>query len=733
MHLNRFIKYINYLIGVALLAGAAAAYWYAYRPLPQTSGTVMAPGLDGKVTIRRDGQGVPHIEARTDGDLFFAQGYVLAQDRLFQLEMARRLAAGELSELVGPQARDSDLESRRLRLRRLAGMHAAEMPAADRAPMAAFARGVNHFIETHRDRLPVEFRLLQSDPAPWTVADSVLVGLQMFRSMTGSYREELARRRLLEDGDDAAKIERLFPIRTGAEPLLGSNAWAIAGRFTRSGKPLLANDPHLGFSLPSVWYQVHLKSPQMNVAGVQLPGLPGVAIGHNDRIAWGITNLGFDVQDLYQEGPAAATRQEREVVRSVGGAGLAELTYSVTAHGPVIANEGGVPLALRWTAADPGTFAFTFIELNRASNWQEFRRALSRHPGPGFNFVYADREGNIGLQVAGRLPVRRKSGGDVPQAPGPAADEWDGMIPFDALPSIYNPPSGIVITGNQNPFPANYAYRVSGGFAPHYRARQIEAMLARGKAWEPEGMLRIQRDVYSPFSHFLARQLAAAFRTRKATNPELVEAVARLEKWNGQMDAQSPEALLVTLAYQHLRKTVAQRAAPNSGAAYDAGMATAVLEGLLRERPTGWFPDWDQTLVRVLLDAVEEGRRMQGAAFANWRYGAYNQLRMEQPVVSAIPWLGRRYYTIGPVPMSGSQTTVKQTTPRVGPSMRFVADLSDWDKSLMNIALGQSGQILSRHRRDQWRRYLAGESLPMQFGKVDASAAVLELTPPPGR
>lgn len=734
MHLNRFIKYINYLIALALFAGCVAAYWYAYRPLPQTSGTVTVPGLGGKVTVRRDAQGVPHIEATSADDLFFAQGYVVAQDRLFQLELGRRQAAGELAELVGAAALESDLDARRLRLRRLADMHAASMPAADRAPIAAFARGINHYVETHRDRLPVEFRILGADPAPWTIADSVLVGLQMFRSMTTSYREELTKRSLLASGAEPAKVERLFPTRTGSEPLPGSNAWAISGRFTKSGKPLLASDPHLGFSVPSVWYQVHLKSPELNAAGVQLPGLPGVAIGHNGKIAWGITSLGFDVQDLYQEPPASAIRQEREVVRSSNGGTLADLSYSVTAHGPVIVNDGATPLALRWTAADPGSFAYPFVELNRASNWEEFRRALARHPGPGFNFVYADREGNIGLQVAGRLPVRRKSGGDVPHAPGAAADEWDGVIPFDQLPSVYNPPSGMVVSGNQNPFPANYPYRVSGGFAPHYRAKQIEAMLARGKAWEPEGMLRIQRDVYSPFSHLLAQQLAAAFRTRKATNPDLVEAVARLEKFNGQMAAESPEALLVTLAYQHLRKAVGQRAAPNLGATYDSGMSTAVLEGLLRERPADWFPDWDQLLVRVLLDAVEEGRRMQGVTFANWRYGAYNQLKMEQPVMSAIPWLGRRYYTIGPVPMSGSTTTVKQTTSRIGPSMRFVADLADWDRSLLNITLGQSGQALSGHRKDQWQRYLAGESLPMQFDKVDAAAATLELVaPPPGK
>jgi penicillin amidase len=724
MHLNRVLKYINYLIAAGLVALLCVVYWFGYRVLPETSGAIAAP-VEAPVAIRRDSQGVPHIEARSLEDVCFAQGYAVAQDRLFQLELARRLGAGELAEVIGPRAAESDLDMRRHRMRRLAVMHAAALSAADRAPIAAYARGVNHFIETHRDKLPIEFRLLKMDPAPWTVADSIVVGLQMYRSMTSSYQDELTRRRLMSSAADPAMIERLLPSRTGSEPLLGSNAWAIAGRLTKSGKPLLASDPHLGFSLPSVWYQVHLKAPGLDVAGVQLPGLPGVGIGHNQHIAWGMTNLGFDVQDLYLEARGTAVQQEREVVRIAGG-GQAELTYLVTAHGPVVANDaGGSVLAMRWAAADPGTLNYPFLELNRAANWADFRKALARYPGPGFNFVYADREGNIGLQVAGRLPIRKKPG-DLPQPPG-AADEWAGMIPFEELPSYYNPPSGMVISANQNPFPADYRYPVNGGFAPHYRARQIEAMLTRGKAWEPAGMLRVQRDVYSGFSQFLAQQLAAAVKTRGATNPALTEAVDRLSKWNGQMEAISPEALLVTLAFQHLRKVVVERAAPGQAANYQSGMAPAVLEQLLRERPANWFPDFDQVLVRVLLDAVEEAKRMQGANMSKWSYGAYNALNLEQPVLSSIPYFGS-WFSSKNIRLSGSSTTVKQTTPRVGPSMRFVADLASWDNSLMNIVAGQSGHAFSSHHTDQWKSYWVGESLKMQYERVDAKDT-LTLTP----
>ena len=726
MRLNQFLKYLNYVIALLVLAAAAVVYWFAYRVLPQVNGQSKAP-VAAPVTIRRDAKGVPHIEAASDGDLFFVQGYVVAQDRLLQLELGRRIAAGNLAEIVGVQGIESDLEARRLRIQRLAAMHAAAIPPADRAPLAAYARGVNHFIATHRDALPVEFRLLGIDPAPWTLADSLVIALQMFRAMTNSHRGELNKLTLLQSpGADRAKIDWLLPNGPGPDALPGSNAWAIARRHTRSGKPLLASDPHLTLTLPNVWYQVDLRAPGYRAAGVQLPGLPGVGIGHNEEIAWGITSLGFDVQDLYRAPPGSVARLEREVIRVAGGA-KAEFTGTLTPHGPVISTDGP-PLALRWTAAERGIFTYPIVELNRARNWDEFRRALARHPGPGFNFVYADRAGNIGLQVAGKLPIRKPGRGDIPQTVGaPDSEEWQGFIPFDELPSVYNPPSGIVISANQNPFPADYRYPVAGGFDPRYRAGQIEAMLSRGRQWEPAGMLRIQRDIYSGFSHFLAAQMVAAHRARGAANPALAEPVALLEKWNGQMEAERPEPLIATLAFQHLRKAVLEHAAPGSKNAaaggMDAGIATGVLEQLLRLRPRGWFADFDQLLVRVLADAVDEGKRMQGASPAAWRYGAYHTLKLDPPVITSVPYFGS-WFQVKPLRLSGSNTTVRQTGRTVAPSMRFVADLSDWDKSLMNLPAGQSGQPFSAHRLDQWKPYWAGESLPMQFNQVSAQATL---------
>ncbi len=470
MYFDRLLKYINTAIALALLSAIVAGYWYVYRPLPATSGSVEA-FVDHDVTITRDGLGTPHIAAASLEDALFAQGYATAQDRLWQMDSLRRLASGELAEVVGTVVLESDRESRGLRLRHLAEDAQGSMPAADRAAMAAYARGVNAFIETHRDKLPLEFTLLGYQPRPWTVADCTLIGFHMFRTLTTTWRDEVIKRNMLARGD-AAKVDFLFPPRTGSEVQPGSNAWAVAGRLTASGKPILANDMHLEYSLPGIWYMAHLQAPGLNVAGVSLPGTPGVIVGHNERIAWGITNLQFDVQDLYIErlddrtgrylfrGQTEQARAERELIL-VKGAQPVELTVWVTRHGPLLAGMGAERLSLRWSAAEPGIFQFPFLDIDRARNWQEFTAALARFPGPGSNFVYADLDGNIGYHAAGKLPIRKGWLGDLPVDGSSGDFEWQGFIPFEQLPAAFNPPAGLIVTANQNPFPGKWKLRVA--------------------------------------------------------------------------------------------------------------------------------------------------------------------------------------------------------------------------------------------------------------------------------
>lgn len=735
-----FLKYINLGIALALCSALVVIYWYAYRPLPSTSGTVSA-FISDRAAISRDALGVPHIRAGSEEDALFLQGYATAQDRLWQIDGIRRLAGGDLAEIFGPSALESDREARRLRLRRIAEAAYVSLPPNTRNVLASYVRGINFFMQTHRDRLPLEFSFLRYDPRPWSVVDSILVGLHMFRTLTTTWQDEIKKRNMLIGGDPA-KVNFLLPARTGSEVQPGSNAWAVSGSRTSSGKPLLANDMHLDFSIPGIWYMVHIQAPGLNVAGVSLPGMPGVIVGHNDRIAWGVTNLHFDVQDLYLEqfddntgryvfeGRTEQARGEREVIR-VKGAATMEVLNWVTRHGPIFLAEGQQRMALRWVGAEPGGFQFPFVPLNRARNWQEFTAALSTFPGPAQNFVYADIDGNIGYHAAGRLPVRTAYLGDVPVDGTSAKFDWNGFIPFEQLPSAYNPVQGLIVTANQNPFPADYPYSVNGNFASHYRSKQIRDMLESRKGWRAADMLGIQTDVYSGFSQFLARAVVSAYDKRHASNPDLADAIALLRVWNGQMEKDQAAPLIVALVYQHLSRAVSESASPGKGIAYETQMAPPVLETLLRRRPPGWFRDYDETLLRTLDDAVAEGRRMQGRQVNKWLYGKYLQLLIAHPLGHRLP-LVSKYFDIGPVPMSGSSTTVKQTTRRMGPSMRMAVDLSDLDGSFFNITTGESGQILSSHYKDQWDAYYSGRSFPMQFEKVQANK-VLEFYPEGGK
>jgi penicillin amidase len=728
MDLGQALTFINLSIAGLLVLGLAAGFWFAYRPLPKTTGQIAAP-ISAQAVVQRDALGVPHISAARWEDAVFLQGYVTAQDRLWQMDALRRLAAGELSEVLGASTLELDRESRMLRMRHIAEQHARTLSPGDRSAMVAYGRGVNYFIETHRRALPLEFTLLRYDPKPWSVTDSVLCGLQMYRELTTTWRDELRKAAMLSRGN-AAKVNLLFPVRAGAEFQPGSNAWVLAGALTASGKPILANDPHLEWSLPAAWYQVHLKAPGLNVTGVSLPGLPGVIIGHNTRIAWGVTNLGFDVQDLYDEkidqqtghypfrGQAEQARPESDWIQ-VKHARPVQFRQWVTRHGPVAISDHGHYFALRWAAAEPDGFAFPFLDLNRAGNWSEFRAALARYPGPSQNFVYADVDGNIGYQAAGRLPIRKNYNGDLPVDGSSGDFEWEGFIPFEELPASYNPPRGWIVTANQNPFPENYPYRVNGEFAPPYRSAEIRARLAARSGWKPADMLAVEKDVYSSFASHLAHEIVNAYDRVKPAPPALREAVTLLRSWNGQMEKQTPAPLLITLTYQQLEKRIVKGAWSGPADVYQDAMAPAAVQNIIDSHGQLFFRDTDQALLDALAEAIQEGRRTQGGNLARWDYGRSTLLTIKNPVLGQLPAVGA-YFNIGPAEMSGSSTTIKQTSAALGPSMRFIADLGSWDGSFNNIDIGQSGQILSRHYKDQWDAYYSGRSFPMQFDKVAA-------------
>ncbi|MGE5326964.1 MAG: penicillin acylase family protein, partial [Deltaproteobacteria bacterium] len=753
-------KVLIILVGAIVLLAAGAGgwlYWRLKRALPQLQGAVAVAGLHSPVEVLRDEHGVPHIRAKSLEDLFFAQGYVTAQDRLFQMDLSRRFARGQLSEILGESTLSLDIENRTLGFPEAMDRAAGELDSASKKLMEAYAAGVNAYVASHRGRLPIEFLLLGYEPSPWREADSFGIALNMSKVLNNTWQNDLMREKIharvsselfadlfpdhsdldhpvaelksvnTEATEGARRLQRnrstffsaptLVPprdLRVGSfaireltalrEPAdLGSNNWVISGAHTESGKPLLANDPHLAHSLPSVWYMIHLEAPGLDVSGVSFPGLPLVIIGHNQRIAWGVTNTGPDVQDLYaetfnikdknkylhnNEWVDAQVRQETIHVRRAN-----DYNFQVraTRHGPVISHDSDRDLALQWTALEPGALKFAFLKIDQASNWQEFTAALRDFTGPMQNFVYADVDGNIGYYAAGWVPVRKRGDGTVP-VPGSTDEyDWNGTIPFEDLPHAYNPASGMIGTANGRVVPDGYPYLITHQWAEPFRTARIYDLLDEGKQFTVSDMLRIQTDILSLEDKWMAEELVKAAQVHPPSSPEAQYAVSLLQKYDGEAHADSGATLVCELTRKALLRRIIAPKLGQHADEYNWSMSTVFLMNLLKNRWPRWLPAGDQDFSETLMKSLEEGvAQIPGLIGsgdrAAWKWGNLIPLTFRNRLTFAFPSLGR-YLNVGPVPQAGTQTTVKQTTPTVGPSMRMVVDLSNLDDSVQNITL----------------------------------------------
>ncbi len=725
------------IVSIAVLALLfISLYWFLFKPLPKTSGTLKAPVASGAV-VTRDKLGVPHIEAATISDVLFLQGFVTAGDRLWQMDNLRRFAAGELSEVYGRQALEQDQLSRAMRMRHIAEHYVQTATEEERRAFEDYARGVNYFINSHRGNYEWEFSVPhRRAPRAWTATDCMLVFLIMFRDLTTSWQTDLARQNLFTHATDRSKAEQLFPPSEGDYLSPGSNSWAVSGQHSASGKAMLASDPHLGYSIPSIWYMVHLKCAGLNVIGVALPGVPGVIIGHNENIAWGMTNIGADYQDLYREdidlatgryrfqGATEQSQLEQQQIQIYGEKPMKVKTW-ITRHGPIIPTKDGNTYALRWTAADGA--GFPGLSLDRARNWQEFRSALKRFWGPPQNLVYADRAGNIGYQATGAMPIRRGFRGFVPLDGASGAQEWSGYVPYDQLPSYFNPPDGMVATANQNPFPADFPYAVEGNFSDGYRVKQIRNRLQAMNKPTIDDFLAIQKDVFSEYHFFLAQTAVAALKNGTAPSDIPQQTASMLAAWNGQMDKDQAVSLITELLNREIARWLLQRVAPNTTVTLT--VRPQRIEQMLKEQPAGWVKDndWAAWLKERLANAIKSGQQSYGDNIAKWTYGSALQWFFAHPIGSHLP-LVNGLFDIGPTAMSGAGTTVKQTTSKLGPSMRMVIDWAAIDRSEQNIAVGESEQITSGHYQDQWPAYYEGRSFPMQFNHVEAES-VLRVQP----
>ncbi|MGH9542183.1 MAG: penicillin acylase family protein [Terriglobales bacterium] len=771
-------RWVNWLLDAALIVLAlfvvvcGYGYWQAWRTEPRRDGTLFAAGLAAPAAIVRDSRGIAHITAANLHDLYFAEGFAMAQDRLWQMDLLRRIGEGTLAEIAGPAALPLDEQARTLGLYRVAQREAAALEPADGEILAALSAGVNRFIAGRRGRLPLEFRLLHYQPQPWRPVDSLAIAAQMYRSLSMSYKDELEREAFLAAAGPRV-ADAVFPDRSpwdippgswpapaaGAGPRLaaapragsgeiapallatlaaapastanrgaGSNNWVLAAARTTTGAPILANDPHLEYQQPGIWWAAELRAPQLHVIGVTFPGIPGVVIGHNDHIAWGMTNVGADVQDLYRE-PAGAGQSQVETIRVKGWAPVA-WTVRSTPRGPIVAQNGAAALALDWSLYHPGSLrgeVGMFQRLDQAADWRDFEAALADFPGPAQNFVYADTAGNIGYQCAGRIPLRARGDGSLPVPGGDPSYRWTGWIPAARLPRVLDPASGLLVTANGRIAPDGYPYLITHHWDAPYRTRRIYQLLAAQPRWRPGEMSEVQTDTVSLLELFFARQAVAAAERRPDLAARLPaaarQALGLLRGFDGDMrrDKVAP-TIANRLRHEFLRRVLAAKVGDALAEQYAWSESGIFEQALLAARPDDWLPrgergGWDG----FLLDCLRRVAASTPLAPSRGRWGLHEILEIKHPVYSRVPLLSA-YADLGPVEIDGDHFTVKQTTHVLGPSMRFVADLSDWDRSTLTLTAGENGEPFGGHYRDEFVAYLRGQALPLWYSPAAVAA-----------
>lgn len=795
--MRRILTIIVVLIVVLVLlviVGVGAGRYYVSRSWPQTDGALTVAGLQAPVEVIRDEWGVPHIYAENEHDLFLAQGYVHAGDRLWQMDFNRRVGSGRLSEVIGKPTLDTDVFLRHLGMHRAAAKDWELLSSETRAMVTAYTDGINAYIESHPGRLPLEYPILGVDAEPWKPLDTIVWAKVMAWDLAGNWETELLRARLINQVGQDRVGDLLPPYRQGApiivppgagnyaflgpaslsayqpiQRILGisagtwaSNNWVVSAEKSTTGAPLLANDPHLGLNIPSVWYANGLHVPDFDVVGVTFPGIPGVVIGHNRHIGWGVTNLGPDIQDLYIErlnpdnpkqyefqGQWEDVQVVREEIEVKGRPEPEVITVRITRHGPIMnpavdSLKGALqPLALRWTALDGTTMFEAIRSLSQAENWDQFRQALSHWAVAGQNFVYADTAGNVGYQATGLVPIRENGDGSVPVPGWTGEYEWAGFIPFDEMPRMLNPERGYIVTANNKVVADSYPYFISNEWAPAYRAQRIEQLLTAKDTLSPEDFRDIQADVYSLPAERLMPYLTEVI---SPAGDDQVQAMQTLRSWDMREQTDSAGAAVFEVLLRH---AVLNTFGDELGGWMEdyGGAGREALLQLVDDPDAAWWDDTttpdrvetrEDVMRQALADTVEALQERQGN---DWSWGGLHTMTfVHQPLgqsgIAPVEWI----FNQGPTRARGSYATVNAASfsfndpfaMRAGVSYRQILDLADWDASRFQHTTGQSGQPFHPHYADMIQPWQAVEHQPMWFSReaVETNGVTtLRLTP----
>ena len=817
--MRRFFTVLAVLLSVVLIAGAIFAVVTTRKSFPDTSGEVSLDGIHGKIDILRDDKGIPQIYADDPEDLFFAQGYAHAQDRFFEMDFRRHVTSGRLAELFGKSALATDKFVRTLGWRRVAEQELAQLDDKTTRLLTSYSRGVNAYIEgKSSSKLSLEYSILSLTgpdyrPEPWQPADSLAWIKAMAWDLRSNMSDEISRTlstaklppgqvdelyppqpkankpivsddgvlvggQFAQDGvvatmplaraavaalRSAGRAADNLPTLLGTGEGIGSNSWVVDGQHSTTGEPILSNDPHLSPSMPGIWYEVGLHCRKLSsacrydVAGFSFSGLPGVVVGHNDKIAWGVTTMYADVADLYLEKVTDDTYEydgkqkpliKRTETFKVEGGKTQTITVRSTQHGPIISDvddelakvgttaqvgglAGNYAVALRWTALTPEPTIKAVFALDTAQNWEDFRAAAKLFTVPSQNLIYADREGNIGYQSPGLIPIRGKGDGRLP-VPGWDPDyEWKGTIPFDSLPTVFNPKEGFIVTANQQVIGDQYPLNLGKDTAAGYRSQRIRTLLEKKAKLSVADMTRIQLDMFSAN----AQQLVPLLLKIPLDSSYYRQGQNTLKGWDFQQTADSGAAAYFNAVWSNLLKLTFHDELPK-GEWPDGGERWFnVLRTIIGQPTSHWWDDVttsnklesrDEILTQAMRDARDELTRDQSRDPHNWSWGKFHKLTLVNSTlgdsgVSIINSLFNR----GPYELGGGGGLVDATAwdatkgyeVTAVPSMRMVVDLADLDKSRWIQLTGNSGHAFNRNYTDQTKLWLRGETMPWAFSK----------------
>lgn len=764
--MKRWVKGLFWFIGILVGIGLGLLLFlniYIGKSNPVIIGDVSVAGLEHEVTVTRDQQGVPHIKAESDADLYRAQGYTQAQDRLFQMDLSRRQASGRLAEVVGAAAVDTDKHFRTFSLRVAAEASYDGYNEEAKDVLRYFAEGVNAYIEEAiaENKLPYEFKVLGYTPEPWSEIDSLTIGKFMAYDLGGNwdslavrhwalneFGEEKAKELFITYPDNASSIIEAnlkqpvevagaFQVDLLPHEFNGSNNWVVAGEKTASGFPLLADDPHLGLATPSIWYQMHLTSPTQNVGGVIFAGVPGIILGHNEDIAWGVTNVNPNVQDLYIETPNPDNPTEflyegeweqaevRDETIKVKGEEDVPYEVLVTRHGPIISDivykeeDPGALFSMQWTALEPTKELQAVLNMNKADDWDSFEKALEDFHAPTQSFVFASKDGTIAYKANGRIPIRKKGDGELP-VPGDSAEYgWESYIPYDELPRVVNPEEGFVATANNQVVGEEYPYHLTTIWAQPYRYERIAEVLESRDDFTAEDMKALQMDIENLYAREFLQSLMSSVE-KKDQDGKYQEILTILKDWDQVDDIDAAAPLIFHKWMQQLPKTMFMDHFPED--VYEMMPRKGqITDQLLRDGYAGkesvWlneYGDIDTWVFDAFEQTIDGITDDFGKNPKKWHWGDFHQVAFPHPLASASPIL-EKFLNPKKQALGGSNITVQAAafkedgTVNHGAPWRFVADLEDLSTTYQIVGPGQTGHIKSKWFHSNADAWVNGE------------------------